>query len=89
MKLEELNQMLQKVAIVKMERKEIKYLPFIIGYLGNSTYGEVANLMKKSEVETFNALEKLVKMGKINSKVLHGETIYFPNKINYEVAENE
>ncbi len=59
-----------------MKNKEIKYLPFIVGYLGKSDYHEVAHYIQKPEVETFNALEKLVKKGKIKSEVIRGEIRY-------------
>jgi hypothetical protein len=63
-----------------MKNKEIRYLPFVVGYLGKPDYQEVAKLMKQPEVDTFNALEKLVKKGKIKSEVVRGEVRYLPKE---------
>jgi hypothetical protein len=71
----------------KLYKKLKQYLPFVVGYLGKPTYGEVAQLVKKSEVETFNALEKLVKRGKIVAEVVGGERKYSP-KYKSEVEED-
>lgn len=59
-----------------MKNKEIRYLPFVVGYLGKPGYQEVARIMKSDEIETFNALEKLVKKGKLKSEVIRGEVKY-------------
>lgn len=64
-----------------MKRKEINYLPFVVGYLGKPDYCEVARMMQSSETETFNALERLVKKGKIKSETVGGKIRYLPKEI--------
>jgi len=78
---------------MKTDKKLKQYLPFIVGYLGKSTYVQVADFLNKageavSATETFNALEKLVQKGKINSETVSGEIKYTPKYLNTEVEEN-
>jgi len=63
-----------------MKNKEMKYLPFVVGYLGKPNYSEVAQVMQIPAVETFNALEKLVKKGKLKTEVVRGEVKYLPRE---------
>lgn len=59
-----------------MEHQIKNWLPFYVDYLGETTFHELAYLIKQPEEETFNELERLVNKGKLNHKVVSGELVY-------------